>query len=46
MRCARAAAALNARALVLDADALNAIAADPQLQSLLEAAGAAARPPC
>jgi hydroxyethylthiazole kinase-like uncharacterized protein yjeF len=31
--------ALNARALVLDADALNAIAADPQLQSLLEARG-------
>lgn len=31
--------ALNARALVLDADALNAIAANPQLQSLLEARG-------
>jgi ADP-dependent NAD(P)H-hydrate dehydratase / NAD(P)H-hydrate epimerase len=30
---------LNARALVLDADALNAIAADPQLQLLLEARG-------
>jgi hydroxyethylthiazole kinase-like uncharacterized protein yjeF len=30
---------LKARALVLDADALNAIAADPQLQSLLEARG-------
>jgi ADP-dependent NAD(P)H-hydrate dehydratase / NAD(P)H-hydrate epimerase len=31
--------ALGARALVLDADALNAIAADAQLQSLLEARG-------
>jgi hydroxyethylthiazole kinase-like uncharacterized protein yjeF len=31
--------ALNARALVLDADALNAIAADPQLQALLQARG-------
>lgn len=31
--------ALHARALVLDADALNAIGADPQLQSLLEARG-------
>jgi ADP-dependent NAD(P)H-hydrate dehydratase / NAD(P)H-hydrate epimerase len=31
--------ALRARALVLDADALNAIAADAQLQSLLEARG-------
>jgi hydroxyethylthiazole kinase-like uncharacterized protein yjeF len=31
--------AMGARALVLDADALNAIAADPQLQALLEARG-------
>lgn len=31
--------ALNARALVLDADALNAVAADPQLQVLLAARG-------
>ncbi|GAB3766392.1 bifunctional ADP-dependent NAD(P)H-hydrate dehydratase/NAD(P)H-hydrate epimerase [Ramlibacter monticola] len=31
--------ALGARALVLDADALNAIAADPQLQSLLAGRG-------
>jgi hydroxyethylthiazole kinase-like uncharacterized protein yjeF len=30
---------LAARALVLDADALNAIAADPQLQALLQARG-------
>jgi hydroxyethylthiazole kinase-like uncharacterized protein yjeF len=33
-----------ARELVLDADALNAIAADPQLQSLLQARGRRARP--
>ncbi|MEJ8838381.1 NAD(P)H-hydrate dehydratase [Ramlibacter sp. AN1133] len=32
--------AIGARALVLDADALNAIAADPQLQALLAARGA------
>lgn len=31
--------AMNARALVLDADALNAVAADPQLQALLAARG-------
>jgi len=31
--------ALNARTLVLDADGLNAVAADPQLQSLLAARG-------
>jgi hydroxyethylthiazole kinase-like uncharacterized protein yjeF len=31
--------ALDARTLVLDADALNAIAADPQLQALLQARG-------
>ena len=31
--------ALGARSLVLDADALNAIAADPQLQALLQARG-------
>jgi hydroxyethylthiazole kinase-like uncharacterized protein yjeF len=30
---------LRARALVLDADALNAVAADPQLQGLLQARG-------
>jgi ADP-dependent NAD(P)H-hydrate dehydratase / NAD(P)H-hydrate epimerase len=34
----------TAKALVLDADALNAIAADPQLQSLLKARGARGRP--
>lgn len=31
--------AFHARALVLDADALNAVAADPQLQALLQARG-------
>ncbi|HUR90330.1 MAG TPA: NAD(P)H-hydrate dehydratase [Ramlibacter sp.] len=34
----------TARSLVLDADALNAIAADPQLQSLLQARGRRDRP--
>lgn len=39
VRAALPVAIASARALVLDADALNAVAADPQLQALLQARG-------